>query len=263
MDHLISAAVAVSNASSGPAYSITSTPSIRLYPSSPLPPITVQTSSPPNSPAEYMESYFGFCRDKIDAQLLCEAVIAGIIQPIADLPAGCSAPKVRSGSVIVFPENASQTMRVRWRDSKQWSSSKVSGSYLLYRQVVPTSQSLSNTVPERPNPYQATSTRPNTKLVPNGLAKRTISLTGSNGAKFRVISYFVPDHVDSLPVPSEMTEFRELMDRIRTVGSAMRVNALVAAWQVERHLTISIVERCEEYGIMSYWHPSVNEALQT
>ncbi|KAI9335969.1 hypothetical protein BDR26DRAFT_865461 [Obelidium mucronatum] len=194
---------------------------------------------------DYVESWFGFCRERIDAQILIEAVISGKINPICDLPPGCSAPNVRSGSVIVFQEGATQTLRVRWRDSKQWSSSKVSNSFLLYREVIPTTQAIAtgsttNSPPrynERHNPlYTATSVRPNTKLVPGGLAKRTISLIGSNGAKYRVINYFYPGHVDSdnsgggsgsnggrgsrsrstgvLGIPSEMAEFRDIYEML-------------------------------------------------
>ncbi|KAJ3020223.1 UNVERIFIED_CONTAM: hypothetical protein HDU68_010277 [Siphonaria sp. JEL0065] len=190
----------------------------------PSPPSPNPIQKPPTNNTEYIESFFGFCREKLDAQILIEAVIAGQIKPVLDLPPGCTTPNVRSGSVIVFQEGATQTLRVRWRDSKQWSSSKVSNQFLLYREVVASNQPLPQSTrhtERKTSFYYATSVRPNTKLVPGGLAKRAISLVGSNGAKFRVISYFYPVDVEGsdgrneergvLDIPSEMPEFREIL----------------------------------------------------
>ncbi|KAJ3286815.1 hypothetical protein HDU79_006182 [Rhizoclosmatium sp. JEL0117] len=43
--------------------------------------------------------------------------------------------------------------------------------------------------------------RANCRFIPNGLAKRTIGLTGSDGLKYRVISYFFPLDVEHLFTP--------------------------------------------------------------
>ncbi|KAJ3026575.1 UNVERIFIED_CONTAM: hypothetical protein HDU68_005435 [Siphonaria sp. JEL0065] len=37
--------------------------------------------------------------------------------------------------------------------------------------------------------------RPDTKLIPNGLVRRCISMNGSDGKRYRVLSYFFPCHV--------------------------------------------------------------------
>ncbi|KAJ3052785.1 hypothetical protein HDU99_008108, partial [Rhizoclosmatium hyalinum] len=60
--------------------------------------------------------------------------------------------------------------------------------------------------------------RPGTHILPSGLAKRTITLTGSDSKRYRVINYFnpsdVPDRlsnaklINNLLVPSEMVEFQ-------------------------------------------------------
>ncbi|TPX56705.1 hypothetical protein CcCBS67573_g09325 [Chytriomyces confervae] len=84
---------------------------------------------------------------------------------------------IRSGTVLVFAENNHHSMMVRWRDGERWSPSRIHGQFLLYR---------------------TTGARPNTRLVPNGFAKRTITLTGSDSKRYRVISYFYPSDVAHL-----------------------------------------------------------------
>ncbi|KAJ3061730.1 hypothetical protein HDU98_002371 [Podochytrium sp. JEL0797] len=40
------------------------------------------------------------------------------------------------------------------------------------------------------------SIRGDTRFIPNGLAKRAINVTGSNGLQYRVVNYFYPAHVE-------------------------------------------------------------------
>ncbi|TPX67976.1 hypothetical protein CcCBS67573_g07346 [Chytriomyces confervae] len=82
-------------------------------------------------------------------------------------------------------------------DGLNWSYSRISGSFLLYREVEPTPQHSHNTPPQIPenNEFILRSVRPNTQLIPGGLAKRTMTVEGSCGTKFRLINYFYPNHV--------------------------------------------------------------------
>ncbi|KAI8611217.1 Gti1/Pac2 family-domain-containing protein [Chytriomyces sp. MP71] len=137
---------------------------------------------------EFIESFHGFVKDVKDARTLVEACIAGLIPTIRDYPLSNELTRIRSGTVIVFLEQTSDMMRIRWRDGLQWSASKLSGSFLLYREV---ERSRPN---HSANDYSkndclfnitASSLRPNTRMVPGGLAKRTVTITGTDGKRYR------------------------------------------------------------------------------
>ncbi|KAJ3132165.1 hypothetical protein HK100_005597 [Physocladia obscura] len=80
-----------------------------------------------------------------------------------------------------------------------WTTSKLNEGFLLYRETEPLPEEFSSpqfpieTVPL----FTAGSLKANTQLIPDGMAKRTISLTGSDGNRYRVISYFYPTDVES------------------------------------------------------------------
>ncbi|KAJ3019369.1 UNVERIFIED_CONTAM: hypothetical protein HDU68_010679 [Siphonaria sp. JEL0065] len=68
--------------------------------------------------------------------------------------------------------------------------------------------------------------RANCRFIPNGLAKRTIGLTGSDGLKYRVISYFYPMDVEHfynynmhgrLIAVSQCVEFRNYVQQAKVV----------------------------------------------
>ncbi|KAJ3225964.1 hypothetical protein HDU81_007572 [Chytriomyces hyalinus] len=171
------------------------------------------------------ESFFGFVETQLDAQILVEAVIHKLIDPVFNMPLVMSGLSIRSGSVIVFPERKDQAQLSRWRDAFCWSASRMNGPFLLYREIEPSEKavrkqmagslhSLSPLSSAPPPPVQArsgrqarstlfatSSLRKNTKLVPDGFAKRTIVVTGSDGGKYRVISYFYPSDVEHIYQP--------------------------------------------------------------
>ncbi|KAJ3391809.1 hypothetical protein HDU80_010980, partial [Chytriomyces hyalinus] len=171
-----------------------------------------------------LETFHGFIKDTLDAQLLVESCIAHSHNPVLDLPVGMASFPLRSGTVIVFPEGSQETLRVRWRDGCNWSSSKVNGPFLLYREteikspasnptLVKQQQQQQQQQTKREKPaglFTVTSLRANTQLVPNGFAKRTISILGSNNRKYRVVSYFTVKDVEHFftrnpPPPSSFT----------------------------------------------------------
>ncbi|KAJ3376697.1 hypothetical protein HDU80_003828, partial [Chytriomyces hyalinus] len=149
-----------------------------------------------------LETFHGFIKDSLDAQLLVESCIAHCHSPVLDLPIGMTSFPLRSGTVIVFPEGSQETLRVRWRDGCSWSSSKVNGPFLLYREteIKPPNASIPSLVKQQQQQtkrekqggglFTVTSVRANSQIVPNGFAKRTISILGSNNRKYRVVSYF-------------------------------------------------------------------------
>ncbi|KAJ3247119.1 hypothetical protein HDU78_005184 [Chytriomyces hyalinus] len=151
-----------------------------------------------------IESWFGFVKDAECARLLVEAAIAGCIDAVSEYPLSTEFSRIRSGSVVVFAEYyKSDFMRTRWRDGFSWSSSKLCHPFLLYRQVERVSKKqMDNTHEQDLQPLSQfsitpSSLRPNTRIMRDGLCKRTISIRGSNGRFYRVISYFTAQDVSS------------------------------------------------------------------
>ncbi|KAF9157159.1 hypothetical protein DFQ26_009089 [Actinomortierella ambigua] len=86
---------------------------------------------------------------------------------------------VRSGSVYCFDEREAG-MR-RWTDGKSWSPSRVTGSFLTYREL---DDSISHH--NGKNVYR-----------PHGLLKQSFSITTSDNQKLHLISYYTNDDVSS------------------------------------------------------------------
>ncbi|KAJ3027428.1 UNVERIFIED_CONTAM: Mitochondrial translocator assembly and maintenance protein 41 [Siphonaria sp. JEL0065] len=187
------------------------------------------SGKPSSRNSEYIETFFGFVKERYDAQLLVESTISGMLEAMHDLPVGVTTMRIRSGTCIVFAENSSQMQRMRWRDGAAWSSSKICGSFLLYREVESTTLPYTRIPePERSSLFVTSSLRPNTRLTPNGLAKRTLSLIGSDKNRYRVINYFYPSDVEefyrgyshtlhsnpyTLQIPSRLPEFEHLKSK--------------------------------------------------
>ncbi|KAI8612655.1 Gti1/Pac2 family-domain-containing protein [Chytriomyces sp. MP71] len=181
------------------------------------------------------ETYFGFLETAADADLIVEAVVAGRLLAVSAMPLVGSGISVRSGSICVYQDRAEQSQQIRWRDAFCWSASRMNGHFLLYREIEPSEKQLKKTVAGHhpysrqrdasnpsaglvsatPPPHSGTrhckinlfstsSLRKGTRLVPNGFAKRTILVTGSNGIKYRCVSYFYPSDVEHL--------YNEVMD---------------------------------------------------
>ncbi|TPX73664.1 hypothetical protein CcCBS67573_g05052 [Chytriomyces confervae] len=171
------------------------------------------TNNNNNNSTPFAETFRGFVKDTQDAQALIEACIAGALRPLNTTPEHLSHLRIRSGTCLVFGDDYSKHgdgrgHTARWRDGGRWSRSRLQGPFLLYREVEPTKtsvpsedtyskflQTVASTEPEQCTRFRNTVLRPQTRFVPNGLAKRTITLTGSDGQRYRVISYFHPANV--------------------------------------------------------------------
>ncbi|KAJ3098284.1 hypothetical protein HK100_005134 [Physocladia obscura] len=208
------------------------------------------------------ETFFGFIKDKNDAMLIVEACVHGRLKCIP--PYKYSNLNFRSGSIVVITQKSYDTSSIRWRDGGNWTTSKLNDGFLLYRETEPIPEGFSfpqfqiEAVPL----FAAGSLKANTQLIPDGMAKRTISLTGSDGNRYRVISYFYPIDVEShyicaqiqqrqsfLKTPAEIPEFavfgRQLSqstvwERENSNGSVGEVNATVT------HIPISTTTTEEE-----------------
>ncbi|KAJ6782806.1 hypothetical protein PWT90_10954 [Aphanocladium album] len=84
-------------------------------------------------PSEKMETYHGYVRTPADAIKLFEACRLGLLPRVQRRLSEKERQSIRSGSVFVWDEREAG-MR-RWTDGKSWSASRVSGSFLTYREM--------------------------------------------------------------------------------------------------------------------------------
>ncbi|KAG0030643.1 hypothetical protein BGZ81_002379 [Podila clonocystis] len=151
----------------------------------------------PNS----METYFGLIKTPHDALIIFEGKFllfhslsfvslpaaeslhschVGIISRVHRRLSDIERQSVRSGSVYCFDEREAG-MR-RWTDGKSWSPSRVTGSFLTYRELEDTPAA--NTGSK--NVYRA-----------DGLLKQSFSITTSDNKKLHLISYYTNEDVSS------------------------------------------------------------------
>ncbi|KAF9897238.1 hypothetical protein BX616_005941 [Lobosporangium transversale] len=145
-----------------------------------------------------METYFGLIKTPHDALLIFEACHLGIISRVhrrlSDIERQC----VRSGSVYCFDEREAG-MR-RWTDGKSWSPSRVTGSFLTYRELDDSQTQAGNGAK---NVYR-----------PNGLLKQSFSITTSDNKKLHLISYYTTEDVASerlFETPSQDPRFANIL----------------------------------------------------
>ncbi|KAI8614954.1 Gti1/Pac2 family-domain-containing protein [Chytriomyces sp. MP71] len=154
---------------------------------------TTVARSVPSGERRNFETFYGHVRERHDAMLLVEACVAGVLKPLKMVPAAAA---LRSGSVLVFAESPALT---RWRDGSSWSPSRIHGAFLLYREVeAKNAEQIPFLAEYQKARFSTTSFRPKTQPVLHGFAKTTISVTGSDGNRYRVISYFFPGDVAHL-----------------------------------------------------------------
>lgn len=153
-----------------------------------------------------METYNGHVRTPGDAILLFEACRLGLLPRVQRRLSEKERQSIRSGSIFVWDEREAG-MR-RWTDGKSWSASRVSGSFLTYREMegkrggngfsapVPrngkTPDSNRNSGDDRdgdgeegPDGY---------RYKPDGLMKQSFSITTSIGQHLHLISYYSRSH---------------------------------------------------------------------
>ncbi|KAI8619416.1 Gti1/Pac2 family-domain-containing protein [Chytriomyces sp. MP71] len=221
--------------------------------------ITSSTPCNPENPYPH-ESFYAFISSPIDAQLAAEAAVRKLVKPFMGCNVEMNNIAVRSGSVIVFPENSVK----RWKDGEMWSPSRAYGPFLLYRQMEDApSTKLSIGTSRSPSPYtipwskmrrgstiagvepiynNAHLNAKNRRIKETGLTKRTITIRASDGQSYRIICYYrlqdVAGNQKLLPVPSKMPLFRELLEKdssneIRKLLS-LSLNETKLTWKVEK-----------------------------
>ncbi|KAI9330853.1 hypothetical protein BDR26DRAFT_922367 [Obelidium mucronatum] len=182
-----------------------------------------------NSPETFQSHTNLFISSPVEAQLLLEAGLAGKYPILNAGPTMTTTTHIKSGTVVIFAENNRYSQMIRWRDGKRWSPSRPQGPYLLYREVEAASKkTFVGSIHEESTRFTNLALRPNCRFIPNGLAKRTIGLVGSDGLKYRVISYFYPVDVEHffhengqgrLVSPSQCPEFQPFLPAVVAEGN--------------------------------------------
>ncbi|KAJ5111017.1 hypothetical protein N7532_001552 [Penicillium argentinense] len=80
-----------------------------------------------------METYNGFIRTPADAILLIQACYNGFLPRVQKRLSPKEGRSIRNGSVFIWEEH--ETGLRRWTDGRKWSASRVSGRFLIYREM--------------------------------------------------------------------------------------------------------------------------------
>ncbi|KAF2967457.1 hypothetical protein GQX73_g6076 [Xylaria multiplex] len=160
-----------------------------------------------------METYNGYVRTPADAIKLFEACRLGLLPRVQRRLSEKERQSIRSGSVFVWDEREAG-MR-RWTDGKSWSASRVSGSFLTYREMEgkrgsgfgssrrttgrsPDSGRLSDDDQEtEPEGY---------RYKTDGLMKQSFSITTSQGQHLHLISYYARPLPGTPELPQPTTD---------------------------------------------------------
>ncbi|KAI9319020.1 Gti1/Pac2 family-domain-containing protein, partial [Dichotomocladium elegans] len=141
-----------------------------------------------------METYVGHVKSAQDALILFEACRLGQLPRIRRRLSIKEGAQIKSGSVFAWDE--SEAGMRRWTDGRTWSPSRVSGSFLTYRELA---------TKRRPRRHHnKASTAPAYIYKADGLIKQSFSICTARNQKLHLISYYSKADVVSgrLKIPS-------------------------------------------------------------
>lgn len=166
-----------------------------------------------------METYYGHVRTPADAIILFEACSFDLFPRVRKRLSEKERQLIRSGPVFVWDEREAGIRR--WTDGKSWSASRVSGSFLTYREMEgkrrggsatqssvlklgETSESPRGSGEDQrdgpdngPDGY---------RYKPNGLMKQSFSITTSAGHHLHLISYHSRLHLSTASLQQPTTD---------------------------------------------------------
>ena len=174
-----------------------------------------------------METYNGHVRTPADAIILFEACRLGLLPRVQRRLSEKERQSIKSGSVFVWDEREAG-MR-RWTDGKSWSASRVSGSFLTYREMEG-KRGGNNFGPPLAAVSRAGKTPDSTRgsdsdldvagedgpdgyrYKPDGLMKQSFSITTSSGNHLHLISYYSRSHpaASNLNSPTSDPQLRHI-----------------------------------------------------
>ncbi|KAL1311050.1 hypothetical protein AAFC00_001264 [Neodothiora populina] len=164
-----------------------------------------------------METYHGHVRTPADAIILFEACRVGLLPRVQRRLSEKERLSIKSGSVFVWDEREAG-MR-RWTDGKSWSASRVSGSFLTYREMEGKRGGNGFAAPRsnrdglKGSEHESADDGPDGyRYKPDGLMKQSFSITTSTGQHLHLISYFARSSAVSqnLQQPSNDSQLRHI-----------------------------------------------------
>ncbi|TKA78861.1 hypothetical protein B0A55_03814 [Friedmanniomyces simplex] len=162
-----------------------------------------------------METYNGLVRTPADAIILFEACRIGLLPRVQRRLSEKERQSIKSGSVFVWDEREAG-MR-RWTDGKSWSASRVSGSFLTYREMEgkrggSNFDKNANRDGIQGNDGDSDGGPDGYRYKPDGLMKQSFSITTNNGQHLHLISYFsrASAATQSLMQPSNDPQLRHI-----------------------------------------------------
>lgn len=171
---------------------------------------TPPSTNPPPSPrwpSAEMETYNGHVRTPQDAIILLEACRLGLLPRVQRRLSEKERQSIRSGSVFIWDEREAGICR--WTDGKSWSASRVSGSFLTYREMEGKSGGRGYAPPVTPRTGKAPESGRTSdddremggkegpdgyRYEPDGLMKQSFSITTAGGQHLHLISYYARSH---------------------------------------------------------------------
>ncbi|KAK1028916.1 Gluconate transport-inducing protein [Friedmanniomyces endolithicus] len=162
-----------------------------------------------------MDTYNGLVRTPADAIILFEACRIGLLPRVQRRLSEKERQSIKSGSVFVWDEREAG-MR-RWTDGKSWSASRVSGSFLTYREMEgkrggSNFDKNANRDGIQGNEGDSDGGPDGYRYKPDGLMKQSFSITTNNGQHLHLISYFsrTTAVTQSLMQPSNDPQLRHI-----------------------------------------------------
>lgn len=141
-----------------------------------------------------METYNGHVRTPADAIILFEACRIGLLPRVQRRLSEKERQSIKSGSVFVWDEREAG-MR-RWTDGKSWSASRVSGSFLTYREMEGKrggssfDKNATQAAAPPSNDQDSDGGPDGYRYKPDGLMKQSFSITTNNSQHLHLISYY-------------------------------------------------------------------------
>ncbi|AOA63272.1 Transcriptional regulator MIT1 [Komagataella phaffii CBS 7435] len=141
-----------------------------------------------------MQSYHGVIVTPKDAIILVDAALKKMIPQVTRrLTEFERQTQIGHGSVFVWDEKESGMKR--WTDGRSWSASRVSGSFLTYKEM-------ENAKSGNSNSYIYGKQSESYRYKDNGLLKQSFSVTLKNGKKLHLISYVYATYLKTLSGPN-------------------------------------------------------------
>ncbi|KAL1923916.1 uncharacterized protein VTP21DRAFT_6951 [Calcarisporiella thermophila] len=165
------------------------------------------------SPANYsdsMETFYGHVKTPHDALLLFEACRQGVFRRVQRRLSDKERDAIRSGAVFVWDEKEAG-MR-RWTDGRNWSPSRVSGSFLSYRELEHRRRdSRITTTSIHSGDDTDVETRRSFIYRPDGLVKQSYSITTADNRRLHLIGYYYKRDLHRFKTPSVDERLKDIV----------------------------------------------------